>query len=156
MILLLLLSAGCREKSIAPGSAPLPSTIDLTIKDHTFHLELATDPDSRHRGLSDRPSIPADRGMLFVFPRPDERDFVMRQCLVPIDIIFIGPGGRIVAIHEMQVEPYDTPEAALRRYRSGWPAQFAIELPGGTLEHLDLQAGQSLDLPWADLKQQTR
>src|SRR3954469_19885695 len=60
---------------------------DVKISGKTFHLELALEQDKRFKGLSDRESIPADGGMLFVFPQPVTSSFVMRDCPVPIDII---------------------------------------------------------------------
>ena len=52
----------------------------------------------------------------------------------------------------MQIEPYDTPGNQLRRYSSVWPAQFAIELPGGTIDTLKLDLGMQIQLPFKALK----
>lgn len=144
LAVLLLAVAGC-EKT-APGH------VTVTLAGRTFDLELAADDAARYQGLSDREVIPEDGGMLFAFPNARPRTFVMRRCLVPIDIIFVGDNGRIVAMHAMQVEPYDTPNPALKPYPSRYPASVAIELKGGTLEELDLSVGDKLDLPMADLK----
>lgn len=152
MILALLMTvAGCKERIDAEGE-----TIRVVIGSETFTLELALDPPSRLQGLSDRDEMPADRGMLFAFPRPDNLTFVMRRCHFPIDLIYVGPGGRIVSLHRMKVEPADTPEQDLHRYPSGWDAQFAIELRGGALDRLELKPGQMLNLPWEALKQRAR
>ncbi|MFP4144743.1 MAG: DUF192 domain-containing protein [Phycisphaeraceae bacterium] len=140
---------GCGARQ---AGADGPATQEVTLDDRSFELEIAADPQARYQGLSDRESIAEDGGMLFVFPYPRKLSFVMRRCLVPIDIIFLGPGGRIVALHEMQVEPYDRPESELRHYSSRWPAQFAIELKGGTLDELDLESGDRVELPLARLK----
>lgn len=153
VLLVLGVFIGC---SSAVDSAAGPATQRVELGGETFELELAADSESRIRGLSDRPSIPEDGGMLFVFPDAKVRHFVMRRCLVPIDIVYLSPTGRIVAMHEMQVEPYDTPEGELRRYGSVWPAQFAIEVAGGTIDRLGLETGESVDLPIADLKRLAR
>ena len=142
--LLLLAAGGCRSQD-ADGAGT--ETVEVTIGGRSFELELAADAASRYQGLSDRESIAADGGMLFVFPSASVRTFVMRRCLVPIDIAFLGPDGRVVAMHEMEVEPYDTSEWQLRRYSSQWPAQFAIELRGGTLRTLELELGDVVALP---------
>jgi len=118
-----------------------------------FKLELAVDTAARHQGLSDRESVSDDGGMLFVFPDVQVLRFVMRRCLVPIDIVFLGPGGRIMAMHGMEIESYETPEEKLRVYSSRWPGQFAIELKGGTLKTLGLKRGMKVELPVAELKQ---
>src|ERR1041385_5543414 len=67
---------------------------DVNLDGKKFHLELALDDTTRFKGLSDRTDIPADGGMLFVFPRPVTTAFVMRDCPVPIDIIFLDGSGR--------------------------------------------------------------
>lgn len=153
ILLMCLLAIGCSPKA---GTAPQSKTLGVTLGGRQFQLELALDNASRYQGLSDRPAIAPDGGMLFVFPEARELQFVMRRCLAPIDIIFIGAGGRIVAMTSMAVEPPTTPEADLKRYHSGWPAQFAIELAGGTLDRLQLEPGQSVDLPLDDLKRRVR
>lgn len=133
-------------------SAEQPVFETVTLAGEQFTLQLAMDDDARFKGLSDVAEIPNDGGMMFVFPRSRELTFVMRKCLVPIDVIFFGPGGRIVAMHQMKMVPYDTPESKLVHYSSGWPAQIAIELRQGSIERLGLKIGQKIELPLARLK----
>jgi uncharacterized membrane protein (UPF0127 family) len=145
--------AGCgAQRTDATGQATQP----VTIAGRSFELELALTPEARYQGLSGREHIAADGGMLFAFPDSRERAFVMRDCLVPIDIIFLDGQGRVVRTHQMTVEPKDTPEHELTRYPSGWPAQFAIELKGGLLDELDVKKGQRIALPLKRLKQRAR
>lgn len=136
----------------------------VKISGNAFHLEPAFDQATRFKGLSGRTDIPADGGMLFAFSRPSTLNFVMRDCPVAIDIIFIDGAGRITAMHEMQPEAprgegegtegdsntkYDT---RLRKYPSRHSAQFVIELKGGTLPSLDLNVGDKVDVDTARLK----
>jgi uncharacterized membrane protein (UPF0127 family) len=159
-LLLVTAVAGCDraetpvlDPPAADNAADAPvETQAVTINGHDFNLELALDDDTRFQGLSDRDHIASDGGMLFVFDRPRRLQFVMRRCLVPIDIVFLDPAGRVTAMHEMQVEPYDRPERQLTRYGSGYPAQFVLEFAGGTLEKLDLAPGDRVELPLAALK----
>ena len=148
--LMLLGIMGCTPQQ---EEGKLPISIGNTV----FNLELALTPDTRFQGLSDRKTINKNGGMLFVFPQAKQRTFVMRKCYVPIDIIFLDPGKRIVAMHQMPVVPYDTPESELTHYPSHWPAMYAIELPGGTLTQLKLKSGNKIpfDLPDA-VKQQVQ
>lgn len=145
-LLLLLLVSGCG------GASGSGATLPVTLGGRLFELELARTPDARFQGLSDRPSMPDDRGMLFVFPHARPLVFVMRRCHFPIDVIFLSPNGRIVTMHEMQTEPLDTPEEALKPYPSRYPAQFVIELNGGMIRQLGLEPGQAIDLPLESLK----
>jgi hypothetical protein len=134
----------------------------VLIKGEPFRLELALDDRTRVNGLGGRESIPEDGGMLFVFPRAARRAFVMRDCLVPIDIAYLDNAGRVVAIHEMQVEPRrpgESPmeyERRLTQYPSRYPARFAVEVAGGTLVPLGLETGDVVQMDLETLKARAR
>lgn len=124
-----------------------------------FHLEISADNATRVKGLSGREFIEPDGGMLFAFPRPSTQQFVMRDCPIPIDIIFLDGSGRITAMHAMvpeeprrEGESDGDYEERLKRYPSRFAAQFAIELAGGTLPSLGLKDGDQVDLDVAALK----
>lgn len=135
----------------------------VKIKGEWFHLELATDNASRTKGLANREYIAPDGGMLFVFPRPQPLSFVMRDCLVPIDLAFLSGSGRVLAVHHMEVEPPQKPdesdaeyEARLKRYPSPYPARFAIEVAGGRLKELGLEVGDQIKMETRRLKRLAR
>lgn len=150
--------SGCEEQ---------PEGIEtVTIDGRAFHLELAADMQSRYQGLSGRTEIAEDGGMLFVFPRQEVRGFVMRDCPIPIDIIFLDGSGRVTATHMMKVEPPRDPAAGegepgetneiydrrLKGYSSTFAAQFVIELAGGTLEEITVEEGDKIKLDYERLK----
>lgn len=128
----------------------------VVIAGETFNLELALDDTARYKGLSGRKEIATDGGMLFVFPAADQLYFVMRDCFVPIDILFLDPNGRVVNTHRMTVEPPGTPNDKLPLYPSTWPSQFAIELKGGTLDRLKIKEGDKVEMPIDELKRRAR
>ena len=114
-----------------------------------FRLEVVSTDVTRVKGLSDREEIAEDGGMLFVFPRLKVKvhEFVMRDCLADIDIIFLDPKMRITATYHMLIEEArreDEPKVRpgqrdrynlrLKRYSSKFPSQYVIELKGGMLE----------------------
>jgi uncharacterized membrane protein (UPF0127 family) len=151
-LLVALAAAGsaCSEPA-PPAPPPAPETAWVEIAGELFELELALDPATRFQGLSDRPRIPRNGGMLFVQPRPRPLSMVMRRCPVPIDVAFADDTGRVVAIHAMAVEPPRAPgesvvayEARLPTYASGVPVRFAVETAGGRLEELGLAVGDRL------------
>ncbi len=129
------------------AAASAKDTRRVTIAGRTFELELADTPAERYQGLSDRASIPKDGGMLFVFPGEARRSFVMRRCLVPIDLIYMDAQGRVLNTYQMTVEPYNRSDGELTSYRSDGKAQYVIELRGGTLDELNLSRGDRVDLP---------
>jgi len=144
---------GCSETPVAPGYER------VRIAGATFDLELAADPDSRVQGLSGRTEIPEDGGMLFIFTRASRQSFVMRDCLVPIDIIFVDGSGRVTATHAMAVEEPRREgesqlayELRLRKYSSRYAALYAIELAGGKVAELGVGEGDLIELDHAKLK----
>jgi uncharacterized membrane protein (UPF0127 family) len=136
---------GCGSQSSGSGSQ---TTQTVQIDGKTFELELALTPQARYDGLSGRDHIDKRGGMLFVFPEPTRTHFVMRDCNVPIDLMFLDSDGRILQTHQMPVEP----GPPWTRYPSRYPAQFAIELKGGMFDKLDLQSIDRIDLPTQRLK----
>jgi len=139
-----------------------------------FHLEIADKESVRMKGLGQRTYIAPDGGMLFVFspdfPRkfPQGTGFVMRDCPIDIDIIYLDPNGRITAMHAMKAErprgegegavgdlSNPTYEGRLKSYPSRYAIQGAIELAGGTIEKKlkgKIKEGDKVDLPLEALK----
>lgn len=146
-----LLVTGCRSDE---ATTSRPTSQEVTLKGQTFTLELALTQEAITRGLSYRESIPADGGMLFVFPEPGNRNFHMINCLVPIDAIFVTEAGVVTAVHAMKVEPEDRRGDAsqIPKYSSRGRIMFVIELQGGKAAELGIKAGDRLELPVDRLK----
>ena len=145
-LVLLCLSSltGCVEEK-------LPTHQRVELGGEEFKLELAITDRQRATGLMGRESVPDHGGMLFVFPGEAHRSFWMKNCLIPLDVIFLDGRGRIVSITTMPVPPPGDPTPPT--YSSRWPAQFAIELAAGRADQLGLEAGERIDLPLDSLKQ---
>lgn len=163
----LLLVAGLVAAPACSGEserAPAPAeSVWLALGGETFTLELAAEPAVRQLGLSGRSAISRNAGMLFVFPRDQPLAMVMRDCPVPIDVAFLDSAGRVVALHEMRVEPPRASgesragyEARLPIYRSGRPARFAIEVAGGRLAELGIRPGDRVALDTETLIRRAR
>lgn len=150
LLLVTLLLAGCPSAPSGPNPGLPTETLDLNGRSIT--VELALTQAEREQGLSDRPGLADDRGMLFVFPREQPLGFVMRRCHFDIDLAFINAAGEVVATHQMTVQPPDTPERELTVYPSHTPALMALELNAGGLARYGLTPGIQLDLPVLALK----
>jgi uncharacterized membrane protein (UPF0127 family) len=101
----------------------------------SFMVEVADSDREREYGLMCRRSLAADRGMLFVFPKPGPQMFWMRNTLIPLDIIYIGENGRVVSISR-NVQPLDESGAP-----SAGPAKFVLELAAGRAAQIGLLPG---------------
>jgi uncharacterized membrane protein (UPF0127 family) len=143
---------GCDEKAGADVAR-------VKIAGHSYFLEVAATDEVRYKGLGDRKFIEDDGGMIFVFKGPMQLNFVMRDCPIGIDILFLDGSGRVLAQHEMNAEePRKAGETdmayneRLKQYPSRFPAQFAVELKDGSLKKLGTKEGDLLDFDVAGLK----
>jgi hypothetical protein len=131
----LLQPGGCRRK---PASNL--ATVRMKIGSDMFTLEVADTDPKRQYGLMHRDSMPSSHGMIFVFPDEEPLGFWMKNTRLPLDIIYIDAGGKVVSIHRM--EPY-----TLRSTRSDGPAKYAIELNAGRAAKAGVKPGDSLQIP---------
>jgi uncharacterized membrane protein (UPF0127 family) len=131
----LLCLVGCDS----PPSSAL-ATVPMQIGSKQFTLEVADRTDSRTFGLMRRDSMPADHGMIFIFDSEEPRGFWMKNCRIPLDIIFTDSTGKVVSVKQMK--PYD-----LSSTPSDGPVQYAIELNKGAAESAGVKAGMTLKIP---------
>jgi len=153
----------CAEEAPQPVAERVRQAVWVEIAGELFELELASDPATRMRGLGGRLSLPHNGGMLFVFERRRVLAMVMRDCVIPLDVAFLDPAGRVLAIHEMSVEPPRGPnesrrdyDSRLRIYPSVLPALFAVETAGGRMRELGLEVGEQLVFDAAGLAKRVR
>ena len=134
-------------------------TWDTTISGKPFRLTVASSDASRQKGLGGVKDIPADGGMVFVFPDAQLRAFWMIDCLVDMDIVYLDPLGYVTAVRTMKKEsprhegePQADYEARLPRYSSVSPAQYVIELRAGRAAELGIKAQQKIAIDAQALK----
>ncbi|HET9724775.1 MAG TPA: DUF192 domain-containing protein [Actinomycetota bacterium] len=102
LLLLALLLAACGSDAPSSGDGRVPLTIRTGEGEVTLRVEVADASDERAEGLSNRTSLPADAGMAFVWDRPVNVDFWMKDTLIPLQIAFWDEGRRIVALFDME------------------------------------------------------
>lgn len=100
-----------------------------------FQVEIAATRAEQARGLMFRKSLAPDRGMLFVYRRPQPAAYWMKNTLIPLDIIFIQPDGRILSIAR-NARPHD--ETPLS---SGGLVLGVLEIAGGRAAQLGVLPG---------------
>ena len=92
-----------------------------------LQAEIADTPEKWARGLMNVASLPEDSGMLFVFPDSRPRSFWMKGTLIPLDIIFVSEGFRVVDIATLQ----PCREDPCPSYTSKSPARYVLEANAG-------------------------
>ena len=134
---LLLFLIGC--DSAAPSASGL-RTVKMPIGSKTYTLEVADTIATREHGLMERDSMPADHGMIFVFPDVAERGFWMKHTRFPLEILYVDENGRVV--HWATMQPYD-----LTNIPSNGAAKYAIELNVGSVKDSGVKVGDTLSIP---------
>ena len=115
--------------ALAARALAAPAVVPLTLPSGTvLQVEVMVKDEDRSMGLMFRPSLPRERGMLFVFETPDFHGIWMKNCRFPIDILWLDEERRIVHVAEAvppcKAEPCPT-YSPLRR------AAYVVELNAG-------------------------
>jgi uncharacterized membrane protein (UPF0127 family) len=110
------------------------ATTTLTINEHKIVAEVAVTQDQRSLGLMNRFSLQPDRGMLFVFERPEPLAFWMKNTYIPLSIAFVAADGRIVNIEDMKPQTEDS-------HWSKGPALYALEMKKGWFQERGIGPG---------------
>ena len=132
-------SAGAIERSPA-GLDQVPLTVTASGGQvHRFIVEVARTPEEQAQGLMNRQSLGPDRGMVFPYEYPQPVAFWMKNTLIPLDIIFIAPGGRILRIEA------NTVPLSLEPVGSGEPVEAVLEIAGGRAAELGIAAGDKVE-----------
>lgn len=128
----------------APPAASSNSQLPMaTLPDGTrLKLELALTAEEISRGLMFRPSLPDDRGMLFLFDEERVPSFWMKNTIIALDLVFLDSTGRVVDIID-NAQPCAADPCP--NYIPSAPAQAVIELAAGNASQHGLQAGDLIE-----------
>lgn len=128
------------ERSPA-GLEQVRLTIVSNGRPHHFTVEVARSLSEQNMGLMNRTSLAPDRGMIFPYDPPQPTGFWMKNTLIPLDMIFIAPGGRVLRIAA------NTVPLSLESVESGGPVEAVLELAGGRAAELGIAPGDQIRWP---------
>jgi DNA-binding NtrC family response regulator/uncharacterized membrane protein (UPF0127 family) len=142
----LLIIAACsqptQQSSTEAGSAPPPTPIPLPqavfADGFAVDLELAVTADEVASGLMFRPSLPDNRGMLFLFDQPRLPSFWMKNMLIPLDLVFLDEAGVVVDVIA-DVQPCAAEPCP--NYPPSSPAQAVLEINAGSATAHGIEIG---------------
>jgi uncharacterized membrane protein (UPF0127 family) len=112
-----------------------------SIKGTEFKLEVAKTEAERGKGLSGKPSLGANNGMLFVFEEPGNFCFWMKGMRFPLDILWFDSHRHLVHL-EKNLSPGTYPKS----FCPNDSAKYVLEVNAGTSEYLKLQKGDVIKL----------
>lgn len=112
-------------------------TVMLGAGFHNIKAEVALSEKEHEIGLMHRTSMGPNEGMIFIFDRPGQQCFWMKNTLIPLSVAFIADDGTIVNLDEMKPE-------TLNPHCSAKPVRFVLEMNTGWFSKRGLKAGLKL------------
>ena len=128
-----------------PGQM-LPITAQAKLGQEIIQLEVAKTPQQQALGLMFRTTLAPDRGMLFPFERPRIVGFWMKNCKIPLDMIFLRNG----VVKAIQVNALPCQQDPCPTYGPDVPVDQVIELGGERSQELGLKVGDRIPIQFLD------
>lgn len=137
----LVLAAFCAGTAASAACSEDRVTVIGDFGQAPFTVTIADDPAERSQGLMFVENMPMMTGMLFIYEAPQRASFWMRNTLIPLDMLFADPTGRITHIHEnaIPLDPTSIP--------GGDNIQYVLEINGGMSARLGIAEGDVLQHP---------
>lgn len=107
---------------------------------HLIDVQVAATDAQRATGLMFRRQMPQTEGMLFVFERPGQQCFWMKNTVLPLTAAFVADDGTIVNLADMKPQTTDS-------HCSSAPVRYVLEMNQGWFAKKGIQAGFKLGGP---------
>lgn len=106
-----------------------------------FQVVLADTAEKQQRGLMFVSSLPPQHGMLFPKKPPRIAHFWMRNTLIPLDMVFILPGGMIGQIVTRSDTQSDSRTSSMQKVSA------VLEINAGEAQKLNIGVGDIVSMP---------
>lgn len=108
-------------------------------QDIVVDCEVARTSKDQERGLMFRKFLPKNRGMIFVYKKPEEMNFWMQNTHIPLSIAYIHEKLFISSIHDMKPFSMDIVSSEI-------PVLYAIEVNLGWFKNNAILAGNRMTI----------
>lgn len=112
-------------------------TIMLGAGMHNIKAEVAQTAQEHEIGLMFRTAMGSNEGMLFIFERPGQQCFWMKNTLIPLAVAFVADDGTVVNTDEMKPQTLDS-------HCSTKPVRFVLEMNTGWFAKRGIKEGSKL------------
>jgi len=112
----------------------------LSINGNNFKVKVQTSPKETQEGMMNKTFDKTFNGMLFVM-KNQEHCFWMKNCIIPLDMIFID-GDKIIKIHHNCPPCEDEP---CKNYCG--EGGYILEVKGGTCKNMGIKKGDVVTFP---------
>ncbi|WP_135854276.1 DUF192 domain-containing protein [Halorussus salinus] len=131
-----------------PTTTDVERTVNATFvvedgENVTVSLMVADEPGERQSGLMHREELANRTGMVFVYENAQQVSFWMKNTLVPLDMIFVGPDNTVLNVQHARTQP-NASTSELESYPSDGEAKYVVELPRGFANRTGVGPGTEL------------
>lgn len=113
----------------------------VVLNQSRYDVELASTEAEQILGLSGRMSLAKGTGMLFVFAKPVQQCFWMKDMRFSIDIAWFDIEGRV-----LDVRADLSPKTYPKQYCPAAPSTYVLEVPAGTFEECGVKTGDYVEI----------
>jgi uncharacterized membrane protein (UPF0127 family) len=110
----------------------------LSIGKNDFNPQVISSPDRLRTGMQGKTFDGFD-SMLFIMPKDEEQSFWMKDCIVPLDIVFISHG----YVEDISPNCPVCNEVPCPSYKG--KGGFVLELPAGACREKKIKIGDRVD-----------
>ena len=135
--------------SLLLAANPAPQTGGVLVakgerRTERFTVEVARTPLEQQHGLMGRASLNDDQCMFFLYERDGRHQIWMKNCLIPLDVVWIRDDGTVVETSENTPPcPADFGDDC-PVYGGTVTARHFVEFKAGTLQRIGLRKGDRL------------
>jgi uncharacterized protein len=122
------------------GMPPL-KTQCIRIDDRTYQVEVAATPEQQQRGMQFRTRVDSKEGMIFPYEHPQTLTFWMKDCKIPLDLLYFRQGVLVHYVDSAPPCPASVEKCPV--YSSPGSADTVVELKAGTRKKRHFTQGQS-------------
>ncbi len=130
VLIMCLILAGCLK-----GSGP-----QVCFQSSCVNVELALTDEQLRTGLQYRKDLPWNTGMLFVFDRPVQADFWMKNTLIPLDMIWLDEQRTVIHIQKNAAPCF---QEKCPTYGPNQQALYVLEVNAGYADARNIQVGDT-------------
>jgi uncharacterized membrane protein (UPF0127 family) len=142
LLFVLLIMFACAQPPAAQTPSANTSGPRITFPDgYTVSVEIAADDETRAQGLMYRDQVRQGWGMLFLFAKTGDYPFWMKNTLIPLDMVWIDEGHKVVAVAK-DVPPCKADPCP--SYPPNAPARYVLELGAGEAQKHRIVKGATL------------
>jgi len=112
----------------------------VIVNDNIFKVKVCLTPETIQKGMMNQKFNENFNGMLFILPENGPHSFWMKNCIVPLDIIFLNDSKEITSIHK-NCQPCNSKDCE----NFNGNGSYVLEIAGGVCDECGIEVGQKVN-----------